>query len=37
MNFVVNISNETFVEFKQLLASNDIDKNIIRINLAGKG
>lgn len=37
MNFVVTISNETFVEFKQLLASNDIDKNIIRINLAGKG
>ncbi len=36
MNFV-NISNETFQEFKQLLASNDIDKNIIRINLAGMG
>ncbi len=36
MNFV-NISNETFQEFKQLLANNDIDKNIIRINLAGMG
>lgn len=36
MNFV-NISNETFQEFKQLLADNDIDKNIIRINLAGMG
>lgn len=36
MDFV-NISKETFQEFKQLLASNDIDKNIIRINLAGMG
>lgn len=36
MNFV-NISNETFQEFKQLLANNDIDKNVIRINLAGMG
>lgn len=36
MNFV-NISENTFKEFKQLLADNDIDKNIIRINLAGMG
>ena len=27
MNFV-NISNETFQEFKQLLADNDINKNL---------
>ena len=36
MNFV-NISNESFQELKQLLADNDINKNIIRINLAGMG
>lgn len=36
MNFL-NIDDKTFEEFKQLLASNDIDKNIIRINLAGMG
>lgn len=36
MNFV-KISEQTFNEFKQLLADNDIDKNIIRISLAGMG
>lgn len=34
MNFI-SMSNETFQEFKELLANNDIDKNTIRINLAG--
>lgn len=34
MNFI-SMSNETFQEFKELLANNDIDQNTIRINLAG--
>ncbi len=36
MNFI-NMSNETFQEFKELLANNDIDQDIIRINLSGMG
>lgn len=36
MNFLT-ISNETLKEFKELLANNDIDSNVIRINLAGMG
>lgn len=34
---VINMSDIAYTEFKELLANNNIDSNVIRVYLAGMG